>query len=47
MSRLQQMLQGEDQQATILVKGSRSAHMEYVVADIIQWQNSLTLQEQA
>ena len=47
MSRLQQMLQGEDQQVTILVKGSRSAHMEYVVADIIQWQNSLTLQEQA
>lgn len=45
--RLQQILQGEDQQVTILVKGSRSAHMEYVVADIIQWQNSLTLQEQA
>ncbi len=47
MSRLQQLLQGEEQQVTILVKGSRSAHMEYVVADIIQWHNSLTLQEQA
>jgi len=47
VSRLQQLLHGEDQQVTILVKGSRSAHMEYVVADIIQWHNSQTLQEQA
>lgn len=47
ISRLQQLLQGENQQVTILVKGSRSAHMEYVVADIIQWHNSQTLQEQA
>jgi len=47
MSRLQQLLQGEERQVTILVKGSRSAQMEYVVADIIQWHNSLTLQEQA
>ena len=47
MSRLQQLLQGEEQQVTILVKGSRSAHMEYVVADIIQWHNSQTMQEQA
>jgi len=47
VSRLQQMLQGEDQQVTILVKGSRSAHMEYVVADIIQWHNSRATQEQA
>lgn len=47
ISRLQQLLQGEEQQVTILVKGSRSAHMEYVVADIIQWHNNLTLQEQA
>ena len=47
LSRLQQLLQGEEQQVTILVKGSRSAHMEYVVADIIQWHNSQTMQEQA
>ena len=47
VSRLQQMLQGEEQQVTILVKGSRSAHMEYVVADIIQWHNSQSMQEQA
>jgi len=47
ISRLQQLLQGENQQVTILVKGSRSAHMEYVVADIIHWHNSQTLQEQA
>ena len=47
ISRLQQLLQGEDQQVTMLVKGSRSAHMEYVVADIIQWHNSQTMQEQA
>ena len=47
LSRLQLLLQGEEQQVTILVKGSRSAHMEYVVADIIQWHNSQTMQEQA
>tara|TARA_R110000737_G_scaffold53907_9_gene75797 strand:- start:984 stop:2384 length:1401 start_codon:yes stop_codon:yes gene_type:complete len=47
MSRLQQLLQGEEQQVTMLVKGSRSAHMEYVVADIIQWHNSQSMQEQA
>ncbi|MGB1263256.1 MAG: UDP-N-acetylmuramoyl-tripeptide--D-alanyl-D-alanine ligase [Cognaticolwellia sp.] len=47
LSRLQAMLQGEDQQVTILVKGSRSAHMEYVVADIIQWHNRQAAQEQA
>lgn len=45
--RLQQLLEGEEQQVTILVKGSRSAHMELVVADIIQWHNSQTMQEQA
>ena len=47
LSRLQLLLQGEEQQVTILVKGSRSAHMEYVVADIIQWHNSQAIQEQA
>ncbi len=47
LSRLQMLLQDEAQQTTILVKGSRSAHMEYVVADIIQWQNSQTTQEHA
>ena len=45
--RLQDLLEGETQNITILVKGSRSAHMEYVVADIIQWHNSQTMQEQA
>ena len=45
--KLQTLLQDEAQQITILVKGSRSAHMEYVVADIIQWQNSQTTQEHA
>jgi len=34
------MLAEEEQQISILVKGSRSAHMEYVVNDIIQWQSS-------
>jgi UDP-N-acetylmuramoyl-tripeptide--D-alanyl-D-alanine ligase len=47
MSHLQQLLQDEEQQVTLLVKGSRSAHMEYVVADIIKWHNSQTMQEQA
>lgn len=47
LSRLTELLQGEAQQITILVKGSRSAHMEYVVADIINWQSSQTTQEQA
>jgi UDP-N-acetylmuramoyl-tripeptide--D-alanyl-D-alanine ligase len=47
LSRLKQLLRSEEQQITILVKGSRSAHMEYVVADIIQWQNSQTTQGQA
>ena len=47
LSRLQLLLQGEEQPVTILVKGSRSAHMEYVVADIIQWHNSQAIQEQA
>ena len=47
LSRLTELLQDEAQQITILVKGSRSAHMEYVVADIIKWQNSQTTQGQA
>jgi len=38
--KLQDMLAEEEQQISILVKGSRSAHMEYVVNDIIQWQSS-------
>jgi UDP-N-acetylmuramoyl-tripeptide--D-alanyl-D-alanine ligase len=47
MSCLQQLLQDEEQQVTLLVKGSRSAHMEDVVAGIIKWHNSQTMQEQA
>ncbi|WP_085298367.1 UDP-N-acetylmuramoyl-tripeptide--D-alanyl-D-alanine ligase [Cognaticolwellia mytili] len=47
LSRLIELLQDEAKQITILVKGSRSAHMEYVVADIIKWQNCQTTQGQA
>lgn len=38
VSQLQAMLVDEQQQISILVKGSRSSHMEYVVNDIIRWQ---------
>ncbi|GAA5139250.1 UDP-N-acetylmuramoyl-tripeptide--D-alanyl-D-alanine ligase [Thalassotalea piscium] len=37
MTQLKSLLTDEEQQVSILVKGSRSAHMEYVVNDIIQW----------
>lgn len=40
INQLQTMLLDEEQQISILVKGSRSSHMEYVVNDIIQWQAS-------
>lgn len=45
--RLKQMLHAEAGPISILVKGSRSAHMENVVTDIIQWHNSQTTQGQA
>lgn len=40
VNELQTMLFNENQQISILVKGSRSAHMEHVVNDIINWQSS-------
>ena len=47
IAKLQQLMIGEAQQITILVKGSRSAHMEYVVNDIIHWQKSQFQEESA
>lgn len=46
VSRLKVLLAGEEQQVSILVKGSRSAHMEIVVQDIIQWCKSQVTEEQ-
>ncbi|GLX77801.1 UDP-N-acetylmuramoyl-tripeptide--D-alanyl-D-alanine ligase [Thalassotalea insulae] len=40
LAHLQTLLADEQQQISILVKGSRSAHMEYVVNDIIRWQEN-------
>ncbi|NQZ80284.1 MAG: UDP-N-acetylmuramoyl-tripeptide--D-alanyl-D-alanine ligase [Colwellia sp.] len=45
LSCLQELLAGEGQQISILVKGSRSAHMEHVVKDIIDWRTSLSVEE--
>ena len=45
VSCLTQLLKQESQQISILVKGSRSAHMEHVVQEIIAWQNSQPKQE--
>ena len=45
ISQLQQILKEEQQQVSILVKGSRSAHMEHVVTDIIEWRKSLTKEQ--
>ena len=39
ITQLQHILKEEQQQVSILVKGSRSAHMEHVVTDIINWHN--------
>jgi len=47
IKRLQSQLINEQQQVSILVKGSRSAHMEHVVADIMQWQAEQPPQERA
>lgn len=44
---LQKLLNMEGQEVSILVKGSRSTHMEYVVNDIIQWQSNLMQEESA
>jgi UDP-N-acetylmuramoyl-tripeptide--D-alanyl-D-alanine ligase len=37
MAHLKTLLENEQQQISILVKGSRSAHMEYVVKDIVEY----------
>lgn len=38
---LKMLLEDESRQISIVVKGSRSAHMEHVVEDIITWRNEL------
>lgn len=44
---LKRLLEKEERQISILVKGSRSAHMEKVVADIVQWHKTTLQEEQA
>lgn len=45
MNMVNQQLSEGQQDITILVKGSRSAHMEHVVADIIQWLKQKNIQQ--
>ncbi|WP_286233481.1 UDP-N-acetylmuramoyl-tripeptide--D-alanyl-D-alanine ligase [Thalassotalea sediminis] len=40
LKHLQHVLSDEQQEVSILVKGSRSSHMELVVQDIIKWRSS-------
>ena len=47
LEQLKSILTNEQQHISILVKGSRSAHMENVVNDIIQWRESLEEQGQS
>lgn len=47
VERLGAMLVSEEQQISILVKGSRSAHMEHVVKDIMDWRSNYCSQERA
>ena len=47
VAHLQNLLVDEEQQVSILVKGSRSAHMEYVVNDIINWHQGQFQEERA
>ncbi len=47
VAQLKMLLAGEEQQISILVKGSRSAHMEYVVQDIINWHDGQFQEERA
>ncbi len=47
ISSLQSLLVAEEQEIIILVKGSRSAHMEHVVTDIIKWQSTESIGENA
>lgn len=44
---LNKVLEQKDQQVSILVKGSRSSHMENVVKEIIAWRSSQHIEEQA
>ncbi|WP_286263074.1 UDP-N-acetylmuramoyl-tripeptide--D-alanyl-D-alanine ligase [Thalassotalea atypica] len=44
---LYEVLGKQSQQISILVKGSRSAHMEHVVQDIIAWKNAKQTEEHA
>jgi len=44
---LSDMLVNEQQQVSILVKGSRSAHMEHVVADVLAWRTGQSTEERA
>jgi len=45
IKQLRDILAGEQQTISILVKGSRSSHMEYVVNDIINWRESCSQEE--
>ncbi len=47
LTHLYSELEQQEQQISILVKGSRSAHMENVVKDIIAWRSSLKIEEHA
>jgi len=45
VSQLSDMLSNEEQQISILVKGSRSAHMEHVVNEILDWRSNTPTEE--
>lgn len=47
LAQLQQYLNNEEQSISVLVKGSRSARMELVVQDVLEWQANLAAEEQA
>jgi UDP-N-acetylmuramoyl-tripeptide--D-alanyl-D-alanine ligase len=47
LTHLYKVLEQQDQQISILVKGSRSSHMENVVKEIIAWRSSQQSEEQA
>ncbi len=38
-------LNHDETQVSMLIKGSRSSKMELVVQDVIQWRNSLSVQQ--
>ena len=43
---LKQYLTQEERSISVLVKGSRSARMELVVQDVLEWRSSLVKEEQ-